>query len=95
MMTLVFTAFSSICGSFKIAHSIITGLKDISFFRCGTKFISSGLLHQPWIRDDENCGAIGGMNDWEGKLKYSEKPVPVPLWIQQIPRTTSPGQELR
>jgi hypothetical protein len=26
--------------------------------------------------DDDDCGAIGGMDDWQGKPKYSEKPCP-------------------
>jgi hypothetical protein len=24
-----------------------------------------GLLYQPWMIDDDDCGAIGGMNDWK------------------------------
>jgi hypothetical protein len=30
-----------------------------------------GLLYQPWIIDGDGCGAINGMNEWQGKLKYS------------------------
>jgi hypothetical protein len=26
--------------------------------------------------DDDDCGAVGGMNEWQGKLKYSEKTCP-------------------
>jgi hypothetical protein len=36
-------------------------------------FIS--LLYQPWMIDDD-CGAISGMNEWQGKPKYSEKICP-------------------
>jgi hypothetical protein len=34
-----------------------------------------GLLYLPWMIDGD-CGAIGWMNDWQGKLKYSEKSRP-------------------
>jgi hypothetical protein len=30
----------------------------------------------PALDDDDECGAISGMNDWQGKLKYSEKTCP-------------------
>jgi hypothetical protein len=31
-----------------------------------------GLLYQPWIidNDDDDCGAIGGMNDCQGKPNF-------------------------
>jgi hypothetical protein len=29
-----------------------------------------GLLHQPWVMVGDDCGVIGGMNEWQGKLKY-------------------------
>jgi hypothetical protein len=32
-----------------------------------------GLLYQPWMRDGDDCGALSGINDWQGKLRYSEK----------------------
>jgi hypothetical protein len=35
-----------------------------------------GLLYQSWMKDGDDCGAVSGMNDWEGKLKYSEKTCP-------------------
>jgi hypothetical protein len=28
---------------------------------------------------DDDCGAMGGMNDWQGKQKNFRKPAPVPL----------------
>jgi hypothetical protein len=28
------------------------------------------------MRDDDDCRITGGMNDWQGKLKYSEKACP-------------------
>jgi hypothetical protein len=32
-----------------------------------------GLLYQPWMVDGDGCGAIGGMNEWQGKPEYSER----------------------
>jgi hypothetical protein len=29
-----------------------------------------GLLYQPWMINGADCGAIGEMNDWQGKPKY-------------------------
>jgi hypothetical protein len=33
-------------------------------------------LHKPSMIDDDDCGAIGEMNDWQRKPKYSEKTRP-------------------
>jgi hypothetical protein len=33
----------------------------------------SGIFCRPWITDDDDCGAVSGMNEWQGKQKYSEK----------------------
>jgi hypothetical protein len=41
-----------------------------------------GLVYQSQITDDDDdeCGATGEMNEWQGKPKYSEKAYPsVPL----------------
>jgi hypothetical protein len=27
----------------------------------------NGLLYQPCVRDGDDCGAISGMNEWQGK----------------------------
>jgi hypothetical protein len=37
-----------------------------------------GLLYQSLMVDDDgdDCGAVRGMNDWQGKLKCSEKTFP-------------------
>jgi hypothetical protein len=34
-----------------------------------------GLLYQPWVIDGD-CGADDGMNEWQGKPKYSEETRP-------------------
>jgi hypothetical protein len=44
-----------------------------------------GLLYQPWLIDGDDCRAISGINEWQGKLKYSEKSAPVLLYPPQIP----------
>jgi hypothetical protein len=36
----------------------------------------SGLLYQPWMTNGNDCGAISGMNEWQGKPKYTEKTCP-------------------
>jgi hypothetical protein len=35
-----------------------------------------GLSHQLWMADDDNCGAIDGMNEWQEKPKYWKKTYP-------------------
>jgi hypothetical protein len=35
-----------------------------------------GLLYQPWMVDCDDCGAISGRNEWQRKLKNSEKTCP-------------------
>jgi hypothetical protein len=32
-----------------------------------------GLLQQPWMTDGDDCGAVSGINEWQGKPKYSEE----------------------
>jgi hypothetical protein len=57
----------------------------IYLFRTGLEpnplFLRSfiGLLHQPRLidDDDDDCGAISGMNEWQGKPKYRERTCPV------------------
>jgi hypothetical protein len=44
-----------------------------------------GLLYQPRMMDDDECGVVGGMRIGRGKPKYSEKSCPVPLCPPQIP----------
>jgi hypothetical protein len=35
-----------------------------------------GLLYQPWMIDDDDCGTVSGMNEWQGKPKYWEETCP-------------------
>jgi hypothetical protein len=39
--------------------------------------------------DGDDCGAISGMNEWQGKPKYLEDPGPEPLCSPQIPNEFS------
>jgi hypothetical protein len=43
-----------------------------------------GLLYQPQMIDDCDCGAIGGMKIGRGNRSTSRKPAPVPLCQPQI-----------
>jgi hypothetical protein len=46
-----------------------------------------GYCYQPWMIDGDDCGAVGGMNEWQGKPKYSEVNCP----RAQRSRMTWPG----
>jgi hypothetical protein len=35
-----------------------------------------GILYQHFMIDVDVCGAIGGMNEWQGKPKYWEETFP-------------------
>jgi hypothetical protein len=41
-----------------------------------TSTLAIGLLYQPWVIHYDSCGAVSGMNEWQGKLKYWEKTCP-------------------
>jgi hypothetical protein len=36
-----------------------------------------GLLYQPRMIDDDDCGAVSEINQWQGKPKYSEETCPI------------------
>jgi hypothetical protein len=44
-----------------------------------------GLLYQPQMTDDGDCGAISGMKIGKGNRSTRRKPVPAPLCPPQIP----------
>jgi hypothetical protein len=44
-----------------------------------------GLLYQPQVVDDGDCGAIGGMKIGRGNRSTQRKPASVSLCPQQIP----------
>jgi hypothetical protein len=46
---------------------------------------TTGLLYQPQMIDDCDCGAIGGMKIGKGNWSTRRKPAPVPLCPPQIP----------
>jgi hypothetical protein len=45
---------------------------------------TTGLLYQPQMIDDGDCGAIGGMKIGRGNRRTRRKPAPVPICPQQI-----------
>jgi hypothetical protein len=49
-----------------------------------------GLLYQPWMKDNEDCGAVSVMSEWQGKPKYSEGTSPC---VHCRSHMTSPGLE--
>jgi hypothetical protein len=44
-----------------------------------------GLLYQPRMRDDDECGTVGEMRIGRGNRSTRRKPTPVPLCSPQIP----------
>jgi hypothetical protein len=46
---------------------------------------TTGLLYQPQMIDDGDCGAIGGMKIGRGNRSSRRKPAPAPLCLPQIP----------
>jgi hypothetical protein len=55
-------------------------------------------MYQPWLADDDDdddndCGASGGMNEWQGKPKYSEETCPSAALSTADPTHHLPGGE--
>jgi hypothetical protein len=46
---------------------------------------TTGLLYQPQMIDDGDCGEIGGMKIGRGNRSIRRKPAPAPLCPPQIP----------
>jgi hypothetical protein len=46
---------------------------------------TTGLLHQPLMIDDGDCGTVGGMKTGRGNRSTRRKPALVPLCPPQIP----------
>jgi hypothetical protein len=46
---------------------------------------TTGLLYQPQMIDDGDCGEIGGMKTGRGNRSTRRKPAPAPLCLPQIP----------
>jgi hypothetical protein len=68
------------------------GLNDIKFFffynLCGGTLgtaATTGLLYQPRMIGDGDCGEIGGMKIGRGNRSTRRKPAPAPLCPPQIP----------
>jgi hypothetical protein len=53
---------------------------------------TTGLLYQPQMIDDGDCGEIGGMRIDKGKRSTRRKPSPPPLCPTQIPHDQTPAQ---
>jgi hypothetical protein len=55
---------------------------------------ATGLLYQPRMISDGDCGEIGGIKIWQGKPKYSEKTCPSATWSIPNPTLLDPGLNL-
>jgi hypothetical protein len=58
------------------------------FYLCGGTLGTAaitGLLYQPQMIDDGDCGEIGGMKIGRGNGGTRRKPAPAPLFPPQIP----------
>jgi hypothetical protein len=81
----------------KIIQSIYSARKIVSFyfyflFLVGSNWVHlvlrpllTGLLYQPQMTDDCDCGAVGGMKIDRGNRSTRRKPAPVPLCPPSIP----------
>jgi hypothetical protein len=50
-----------------------------------------GLLYQPQMINDDECGAVGGMRIGRGNRRTRRKAAPMPLYSPQIPHNLTPG----
>jgi hypothetical protein len=66
---------------FKHIIIIISGVRLSSLGTAAT----AGLLYQPQMIDEGDCGATGGMKVDRGNRSTRRKPAPVPLCPSQIP----------
>jgi hypothetical protein len=71
-------------------------LEETAFFfnMCGGTLgtaATSGLLYQPRMIGDDNCGEIGVIEDWQRKPKYSEKTCPSATLSTTNPTWLDPG----
>jgi hypothetical protein len=53
---------------------------------------TAGLLYQPQMIDDGDCGEIGGINIGRGNRSTRRKPAPAPLCPPQIPHDQTRAQ---
>jgi hypothetical protein len=60
---------------------IISGVRPSPFCTAATV----GLLNQPQMMGDGDCGEIGGMKIGRGNRSTERKPAPAPLCPPQIP----------
>jgi hypothetical protein len=66
-----------------IIHNYYYSLNGVRLSPFGTK-ANIGLLYQPHMIDDSDCGAIGGMKIGRGSRTTRSKPAPAPLRPPQI-----------
>jgi hypothetical protein len=80
----IFYAFSSLSFIEKLFFTIIIIIiSGVRLSPLGTA-ATTGLLYEPQIIDDGDCGAIGGMNISRGNRSTRRKPAPALLCPPQI-----------
>jgi hypothetical protein len=72
---------SVLCAFILCFFFILSGVRLSPLGTAGT----TGLLYQPQMIDDGDCGAIGGMKIGRGNRRTRRKPAPAPLCPPQIP----------
>jgi hypothetical protein len=84
------------CETLRVPHFvIIIIISGVGLSPLGTA-ATSGLLYKPQMTDEDDCGAIGGINIDRGNRSTRRKPAPAPLCPPQIPhdqtRAWTPGR---
>jgi hypothetical protein len=74
----------------QIDFSILSGMRLSLLGTAAT----TGLLYQPQMIDDGDCGAIGGMKIGKGNRSTRRKPSPAPLCPPQIPHDLTQDRTL-
>jgi hypothetical protein len=72
------------CFSTTLVFSFLVSWGGVRLSPLGT-FVTNGLLYQPRMTDDDECGTAGGMRIGRGNQSTRRKPAPVPLYPPQIP----------
>jgi hypothetical protein len=78
-------------------HRLQNTNQGLIFFSRGVRLsplgtaATTGLLYQPQVIGDGDCGAVGGMRIGRGNRSTRRNPAPVPLRAPQIPHDLTPG----
>jgi hypothetical protein len=73
--------------------NVIIILSGVRLSPLGTA-ATTGLLYQPQVIDDGDCGAIGRIKFGKGNRSTGRKPAPVPICPPQIPHDQTRARTL-